>query len=162
MDKIMQKHEAYQGLPRKVSQQVLKLLDKNWKAFFQAREAYGKDPSKFLGRPKLPKYKDKTQGRNVLVYTIQALSKPALRQGIVKPSGLPIEIKTRQKQIDQVRIVPRHGFYVVEVIYDREAVQGKVNPALMAAVDIGVNNLVALTSNLASSHALLTGDQSRA
>ncbi len=28
MDKIMQKHEAYQALPRKVSQQVLKLLDK--------------------------------------------------------------------------------------------------------------------------------------
>ncbi len=147
MDKIMQKHEAYQGLPRKVSQQVLKLLDKNWKAYFQALEAYGEDPSKFLGRPKLPKYKDKTQGRNVLVYTIQALSKPALRQGIVKPSGLPIEIKTRQKQIDQVRIVPRNGFYVVEVIYDREEVQEKVNPALMAAVDIGVNNLVALTSN---------------
>src|SRR6266571_8078271 len=58
MDKLMQKHEAYQGLPRKVSQQVLKLLDKNWKAYFQALEAYGEDPSKFLGRPKLPKYKD--------------------------------------------------------------------------------------------------------
>jgi len=147
MDKIMQKHEAYQGLPRKVSQQVLKLLDKNWKAFFQALEAYGEDPSKFLGRPRLPKYKDKTQGRNVLVYTIQALSKPALKRGIVKPSGLPIEIKTRQKHIDQVRIVPRSAFYVVEVIYNREEVQGEVNPALMAAVDIGVNNLVALTSN---------------
>ncbi|HWS83608.1 MAG TPA: transposase, partial [Ktedonobacteraceae bacterium] len=147
MDKIMQKHEAYRMLPSKVSQQVLKLLDKNWKSFFAALEAYREDPSKFLGRPKLPGYKDKTQGRNVLAYTIQALSKPALKQGIIKPSGLPIEIKARQKNVDQVRIIPRLGFYVVEVVYERDEVQTKVNPALMASVDIGVNNLVALTSN---------------
>src|SRR6266581_3416121 len=105
MDKIMQKHEAYKALPRKVSQQVLRLLDKNWKSFFKARDAWNEDPSKFLGRPRLPQYKDKTQGRNVLVYTIQAISKTALQKGIIKPSGLPIEIKTKQKDIDQVRIV---------------------------------------------------------
>ncbi|HWS83491.1 MAG TPA: transposase [Ktedonobacteraceae bacterium] len=147
MDKIMQKHETYQGLPRKVSQQVLKLLDKNWKSFFKALQAYNQDPSKFLGRPRLPKYKDKTQGRNVLVYTIQAISKPALKQGIIKPSGLPIEIKTNQKTVDQVRIVPHNGFYMVEVVYERGEMQTHVYPAFLAAVDIGVNNLVALTSN---------------
>src|SRR6266550_41976 len=97
MDKIMQKHEAYRALPSKVSQHVLKLLDKNWKSFFAALEAYRENPSKFLGRPKLPGYKDKAQGRNMLVYTIQALSKPALKQGVIKPSGLPIKIKTQHR-----------------------------------------------------------------
>src|SRR6266550_6922590 len=100
MDKIMQKHDAYRMLPSKVSQHVLKLLDKNWKSFFAALEAYREDPSKFLGRPKLPGYKDKAQGRNVLVYTIQALSKPTLKQGVVKPSGLLIEIKTQHRNVD--------------------------------------------------------------
>jgi putative transposase len=147
MDKIMQKHEAYRMLPSKVSQQVLKLLDKNWTSFFAALEAYREDLSKFLGRPKLPGYKDKTHGRNILVYTIQALSKPALKRAVIKPSGLSIEIKTKQANVDQVRIVPHLGFYVVEVIYERTEVQTQVHPALMAAVDIGVNNLVALTSN---------------
>jgi putative transposase len=147
MDKIMQKHEAYRMLPSKVSQHVLKLLDKNWKSFFAALQAYREDPSKFLGRPKLPGYKDKAQGRNVLVYTIQALSKPALKQGAVKPSGLPIEIKTQHRNVDQVRIVPRKSFYVVEVIYAQEELREQVKPALVAAIDIGVNNLVALTSN---------------
>ena len=147
MDKIMQKHEAYRALPCKVSQQVLKLLDKNWKSFFAALEAYNEDPSKFLGRPKLPGYKDKTKGRNILVYTVQALSRPALKQGIMKPSQLEIEIRTRNTHVDQVRIVPRNGFYVVEVVYTQEELHEKVNPALVAAIDIGVNNLVALTSN---------------
>ncbi len=75
MDKRMQSHEAYRALPAKVSQQILLLLHKNWIAFFEARKAFAEDPSQFTGRPKLPKYKHKTEGRNILVYTIQALSK---------------------------------------------------------------------------------------
>jgi putative transposase len=59
MDHRMQSHEAYRALPAKVSQQILVFLDNNWTAFFEAREAYEKDPSKFTGRPKLPKYKHK-------------------------------------------------------------------------------------------------------
>src|SRR5258708_23084209 len=54
MDKRMQSHEAYQALPAKVSQQVLRLLDKNSTAFFEAKAAYEEDPSKFTGRPRLP------------------------------------------------------------------------------------------------------------
>src|SRR5437588_10733084 len=73
MDKRMKSHEAYKALPAKVSQQVLKLLDKNWTAFFEALQAYKEDPSKFTGRPKLPKYKHQTEGRNILIYTLQAL-----------------------------------------------------------------------------------------
>ena len=148
MDKRMQKHEAYRSLPRKVSQQVLKLLDKNWASYFAAIEAYKKDPSQFLGRPKLPGYKDKKAGRTVLIYTIQALSKPALRLGIIKPSQLGIEVRTSHRNVDQVRIVPKKaGCYVVEVVYTEEEVQEQVNHSLVASVDIGVNNLVALTSN---------------
>src|SRR5690348_14893135 len=59
MDKRMQPHEAYKALPAKVSQQVLVQLDKNWQAFFEARKRYAEDPSKFTGRPGLPKYKHK-------------------------------------------------------------------------------------------------------
>jgi IS605 OrfB family transposase len=148
MDKLMQKHEAYRLLPSKVSQQVLKLLDKNFQSYFAAIRAYEEDPSKFLGRPKLPGYKDKKEGRNVLVYTIQAISKTSLRVGIVRPSQLGIEIRTRQRNIDQVRIVPKQsGCYVVEVVYTKEEEQIQLDPSLVAAVDIGVNNLVALTSN---------------
>src|SRR6266568_97937 len=71
----MQSHEAYKTLPAKVSQQILMVLERNWTSFFEALKAYEEDPSKFLGRPRLPKYKHKTEGRNILVYTIQAISK---------------------------------------------------------------------------------------
>jgi putative transposase len=149
----MQSHEAYHALPAKVSQQILMVLDKNWKSFFEAKKAYEEDPSKFLGRPRLPKYKHKSDGRNILVYTIQALSKRGLKRGLIQPSMLPIEVKTlRTEHIDQVRIVPRKGFYVVGVVYEQAIVQAPVNPTYYAGIDIGVNNLVALASNKPGFH----------
>jgi putative transposase len=146
----MQSHEAYKALPAKVSQQILMVLDRNWKAFREGLAAYYEDPSKFLGRPKPPKYKHKTAGRNILIYTLQALSGGRSRKGIrgiIRPSELPIEVRTRQKHIDQVRIVPRKDFYVVEVVYEQEARQANVDPALCAAIDLGTTNLAAIVSN---------------
>jgi putative transposase len=94
----------------------------------------------------LPGYKDKQRGRNLLVYTIQALSIPALRQGLIVPSMLGITVQTRRQHIQQARIVPRHGYYVVEVIYEQEPIQAAVDPTLYAGMDIGIDNLATLTS----------------
>ena len=79
MHQRMKDHEAYKALPAEVAQQVLRVLDKNWQSFFAALEAWREDPSKFLGRPRLPRYKDKQTGRNLLVYTLQALRPSASR-----------------------------------------------------------------------------------
>lgn len=151
MDRRMQSHEAYKALPAKVAQQVLLLLERNWKSFFEALKGYQADPSKFRRRPQVPKYKHKTTGRNVLIYTMQAVSrsKRTLGRRLIQPSGLAVQIKTRQdpKTIAQVRIVPKHGFVVVEIIYEQELAVSAVDPALIAGIDPGVNNLIALTSN---------------
>ena len=142
-------HEAYCALPRKVSNDILRMLDKNWRAFFKAFAAWQEAPEKFVGRPKLPGYKDKQKGRNILIYDIQAVSSTGLRRGAVIPSQLGIAIPTKQQNIKQLRIVPRKGFYVVEVVYERDAAPAAVNLALYAGVDIGLNNLAAITSNKA-------------
>jgi len=149
LDKLMQPHEAYRALPAKVSQHIIMVLVNNWTAFKEARAAYGEDPSRFTGRPGLPKYKHKQEGRNILIYTLQAISrgKNGLQRGIIKPSQLPIEVKTQQKHINQVRIVPRNGHYVVEVVYSKEPVQAQVDPSFCVAIDLGVTNLAAITSN---------------
>ena len=51
------------ALPRKVSNLVLQLVERNGKAFFQAYKARVEAPDRFLGPPKLPGYKDKLKGR---------------------------------------------------------------------------------------------------
>ena len=130
---------------------LLILLHKNWIAFFEARAAYQADPSRFTGRPKLPKYKDKVKGRNLLIYDKQALGKRAFKKtGKLVPSGLPIEIDTcitEWRQVAQVRIVPRLDGYMVEVVYEQQEEQAEVDKGLVAALDPGVNVLAALTSS---------------
>src|SRR5260370_19018972 len=60
---------------------------------------------------------------------------------------LPIEVQTKHKDIDQVRIVHRNGQYVVEVIYRKKPVQAHVDPSFCVAIDLGVTNLAAITAN---------------
>lgn len=146
---LIKDHEAYRALPRKVSNDVLRQLDRDWRAFFAARDAWLADSSKFIGRPRLPRYKEKQQGRNLLIYDIQAISLTGLRHGEVIPSQLGISVRTKQTTVKQVRVVPRKGYYLVEVVYEREPAPAAVNPALCAGVDVGVNNLAAITSNKA-------------
>lgn len=147
--KEMKQNRDYCALPRKVSQWVLKQVCHDWQAFWEAHKAYKASPNKFLGRPKLPNYKDKVKGRNLLTYTIQALSRRKLRKGIIAPSQLPIAIQTRinPDDIQQVRILPRSNHYVVEVVYNDEVHLAQLPPNRMAGLDVGLNNLAAVTSN---------------
>ena len=144
---LMKETEQYQALPAKVSQQVLRGLDRNWKSFFQASSEFKSHRDKFLGRPKIPGYKDTRLGRNLLVYTIQALSKVALRQGLVKLSGTSIEFPTQvADRIAEVRIVPKCDCYVIEVVYEQKEQLLTPNHQI-AAIDLGVDTLMAVTSN---------------
>ena len=143
----VKKTEAYSSLPRKVSNDVLRQVMRDWKSFKEAQKAYDKEPTKFLGKPKLPRYKNKTAGRNLVVYDKQAISKKSLREGIVKLSGIEVGIKTRQKEVGQVRIVPKRTHYVVEVVYSKEPEKSLLEEELLVGIDVGLNNLAAVVSN---------------
>ena len=151
LQKILQASTAYQALPAKVSQQILMVLDRNWRSFLAANKVYQATPDKFLDRPKLPKYKKKDSGRNLVIYTIQAVSKPLLKQGIIHPSKTDIYLRTKveSQQIKQVRIIVKLNHYVIEVIYESSPKQYLLEANRCASIDIGLNNLATLTFNQA-------------
>jgi putative transposase len=148
---------AYKALPRKVSNQVLIQLKTAWSSYFthrvltlKALSAWKEEPDKFLGRPKLPRYKHKTEGRNILTYENGAISKRSLKKGVVDVSSLHLAIPTEHKNISQVRIVPRKGHYVVEIVYIAQIEPNEaLDETLVAGVDLNLDNLVVLASNKA-------------
>ncbi len=122
----------------------------DWSNFWKAQAAYQKCPTQFTGRPKLPHYKSKQTGRNLLVYTRQAISQPALKTGRICPSRLAITVQTKQKDVQQVRIVPHASHHTVEVIYTVQPASPKanrLNPHWAASLDLGIDVLAAVTSN---------------
>lgn len=138
--------EAYRYLPTKISKQIVRRVSEAWKGWLAALKDWFKHPEKYLGKPKMPGYKHKERGRNIVIYPIDALSKPALTKGIIKLSQTNIEISTKAKNLAQVRIVPKLNHYVVEVVYtvsEPVVSEGKYT----AGVDLGLNNLMAITSN---------------
>ena len=149
IQKQLQGEDCYKALPAKVSQQILMVLDNNWKSFYEVMKAYEENPSKFTGRPKLPKYKDKEKGRNLLVYTTQALSLPGLRNGLIQPSKTKLSVRTKVNTTDiaQVRIVPKLDHYVIEVVYNVVENAKQLDASNAASVDLGVNNFAAVTFN---------------
>ena len=69
LDRTMRDNLIYYELGSQASQMVLRLLDKNWKSFFNGIKLYSKgNKNNFLGKPNLPKYKNQN-GRSALMLT---------------------------------------------------------------------------------------------
>ena len=146
VDKLFKekKQDDYYSLPCKVSQQTLKLLNQNFKSFFSLLKK-----KNYTKKKSIPKYLDKVKGRFVAVYTNQAISKKALRSGIIQLSGTDFKIRTKVdgNYINQVRIVPKNSYYKVEVVYEVEEIEELEDNGRYAAIDLGVNNLATVSFN---------------
>ena len=136
----------YRAIPYAQSaQQVLRQVDKQYKAFYASIKS-----KKMQGKKvRLPKYKDKENGRNIFVYTNQC----------AKVSNKIVYIKTKQEtlsfnvvtdNIQQVRLVPKGNHIVVEIIYNIEY-KLKEDNNRYASIDLGLDNFCTLASNTAQS-----------
>ena len=150
LDKIVKDKENnydYRNMPLGSSaQQCLKLLDKNWKSFFASIKDYNNNPSKYLGRPKLPKYRPKN-GRNILILTNQNCK---IKNGYIKfPKkfkGLLIKTKIRNG-LQQVRVIPKDKYLVIEIVYKIEDVEPLVDNGRYIGIDLGLDNFATITNN---------------
>ncbi len=137
----------YQLLPAQTAQQVLRIVDRSWKAFSGAIKEWKKDKSKFKGRPKPPGYKPKN-GEFMLVFTNQQVK---LKDNFLFfPKKASLELKTRlpnNTDIREVRIIPKGVGYVVEIVYQKEIHSKPLNTDNIIAIDLGVRNLITTVNN---------------
>ncbi len=121
-----EKQGDYYALPTKVSQQIMMIVDRNFKSFFQLNKKFKENST--LPKPNIPRYKVKQSGRNILVYSIQSLFKKDLKKGNIRLSGtdftIPVKLDVWYKQgksnINQVRIIHKSTCYVIEIVYEKE------------------------------------------
>lgn len=169
MDHIL-KHDAtypdYKAMPTAQSaQQVLRLLDKNWKAFFSAIRDWQEHKKKYLGRPKLPKYKPR-DGKFILVMTNQncklkngEIIFPKIFNGFkVVPAFMGDEDKAeRFCTFQQVRFIPYDRNIVMEIVYTLKSVIQEEDNGRYAGIDIGVDNLLTMATNTGNAPLIING-----
>ena len=85
----------YLALPAKVSQQVLMQVSHDWKLWQEASSQYIINPTKFKARPRIPCYKDKLYGRNLLVYTTSYKSQ-TIKKGYINFSKTKLKVTTKK------------------------------------------------------------------
>ena len=142
----------YTELPSKVSQQIMRLVDQNFRSFFRANQEYKKNQKKFKGKPKIPGYLNPIDGRCVVIYSYQSISKKELDlSSRIKFSGVDnvfIPTKINYNELCQVRIVPRGSHIVIEIVYEVPEVKLLPDNNRYSSIDLGVDNLVTLTTNI--------------
>lgn len=160
LDKILKMdvdYPDYRAMPTaQTAQQTLRILERNWKSFLCTVKDWNTHPEKYLGKPKLPKYRDK-DGRFVLVLTNQNCKMKAGK--IIFPKcfqGFTLRTKISGK-FQQVRIVPHREYLVAEIVYKAEIHPGRSDNGRYLGIDIGVDNLAAVANNFGECPILFNG-----
>lgn len=142
-----EKQIDYIALPRKVSQQVIYQVDQSMSSFFELLKL--KNSGKYTKNVSLPYYKEKL-GRNLLIFTNQAIFKKQLETNKIIKFGKNIQttIHTKKELVQQVRVVPHgHDYIVVEILYNKPESLLKTDNQRYMSIDLGINNLCTLGTN---------------
>ena len=166
MDKLLKadlEFDDYRQMPTAQSaQQTLRLLEKDWKSFFAAIKDWSAHKEKYLGRPKLPKYKPKN-GKHILILTNQnvklkkdTLYFPKTFQGFtVRPRFVEL---TNFVSFQQVRFLPGFHSFTIELVYTMEVPDVTFDDnGRYLGIDIGLDNLATVVNNAGLKPVIING-----
>ena len=174
LDKLLKQTIDYKMLKRECAQQILQKIDKNYKSFFAGLKEYNLNPDKFTGKPKLPMYKHKTEGRNIFIISHNLIVKngkvrlPIIRDEHITTLDINKQRKIYNKYvnennldcnylqvkheiINQIQITPHATCYKISVIYEQEPLRNDINifnTFNIMSIDLGVNNLATCVNNI--------------
>jgi putative transposase len=150
--KLVKDSEPYKDIGSNVGQSTLRLLDKNWKSFFIAIKDWSNNKSKYLGRPKIPKYKAKN-GRYILGLDN---NKVMIKDRFIYFAWKPLKVLNnhfitkipQDNKVFQCRFIPTGSSYTMEIIYEVEVAEQPVSSERIISIDLGVDNFVTITNNV--------------
>ncbi len=149
---LCKESDAYKQIGSNTGQATLRMLDKTWKSFFVSIKDWSKSPSKYLGKPKLPKYLKK-DGRYVLALDNNKVgikdNKVYFKWKVFKfmNNTFSTKIPTNAKII-QCRFIPKGSCYAMEIVYQIEVPDTTVQSENIASIDLGVDNFITMVNNI--------------
>jgi len=147
------------ALPSKVSTNIIKMLGGNISSYYQLLKGYNDNSNKkIINKPKLPGYLHKTKGRYVVEFTNQTFAKKRGENNelILCPKDLRILIPTKVDNPKCVKIIPKNGYFFIDVIYEiKEKPLRKTRK--YAGIDLGVDNLATVTFSDGTNPLLIKG-----
>ena len=159
MNREFKTHENYKLNFSQPSNCTLRRLDKNWKSYFRAIKDWKKHPEKYLGMPRLPNYLPKDGRFPWMIPNNMCRYKP--EKGIVHIGNRMVnDYEWKSKclgRLIQVRFIPHGGYITMEIVYEIEIENKDVESNRIAAIDIGVDNLITMSNNIGEKPLIING-----
>lgn len=163
LDKILRndfEYPDYKSMPTaQTAQQVLRMVDSEWKSYFALVKDYVANPSKYRGKPRIPKYKKKN-GFYTLVLTNQnarlkgdtiffpkTFNNFSIKPEFIKKEGFV--------SFQQARFIPRNKGIILEFVYTIDIPENSEDNGRYLGIDLGVDNLAAVSDNIGKSPFLI-------
>jgi putative transposase len=157
MNKEFKTHENYKLTMSQPANCTMRLLDKNWKSYFESIKEWNKNHDKFLGKPRIPKYLNK-EGRFIW----------EIPNNTCYTDGNKLYFRIRKLQsykwftqakgrLIQVRFVPHSNFYMMEVVTEVEICNIDTESKRIASIDLGVDNFITMTNNIEQQPIIVNG-----
>lgn len=156
MDKLMKATPNLEGdinnrfLKAQVSQQILKVLDKNVKAYCKAIKDFKAHPAKYKAMPQLPSFRKRGSLFN-LYYPNQSAQIKDGKIRLAKDLFIPIPQWDKYKEciqnFQQVRVLPSGKKLKVEIVYRYEIKEADLDKSKYASIDLGIDNLATMVTD---------------
>lgn len=148
-EKQLKNFQADLALSTQVVKKYLLGLDFNLLNLLTAIKIYKENKPEFLERDKLLKYQHQEKSRQLLVYIDQIVSKSKMKADLIhlSPNHICIPTVVDYFCLHRVRNVPNIDHDVVEVVYEKEELDYDLKQDAIAAINVGRDNLAALTAN---------------
>ena len=169
------KNDDYYALPVQCSQQIIKLVLRDFKSYFQSIKLWQSNKAAFTGMPKMPGYKT-SGGKSTILLTNQdcKIYGNKLKLPLTKVR-LSIASIGKFGSLQEVRIKPNYIGFTIDIVLEKP-IEGEIindehhNAALLTkykdimqlneralGIDIGLSNLCAVVNNCGLTPFLIKG-----
>lgn len=154
---INQDEYKCKDLSSQTSQQIVKKITQTFKAFKTCLIDYFKHKDKYKAKPELPKYKKK-KSMSGFYFTNQVCT---IKNNQIKfpktKLTLPFTYAFKGRHI-RTEVIRKYDNFELRLVFEQELKPKLKETDVVAAIDLGVNNLVAITTN--KGQTLLVKDKS--
>ena len=147
MMRVTENADFFSGLPRQTAQQMVKQTVTDFKNWLASLREYKKHPEKYLGKPKMPRYK-KSDLTTVIITNQDAV---LYRDDIGMSLKLPLQ-KQRlyfsnlfsDPVLKEVKIKPYYGRFLLCLTLEEPDVAFDPSRSHVCAIDLGTDNFAAI------------------
>ena len=131
---------------------AIRQVIKNWKTYMKALKEYYKNSSKFEGKPRIPKYLHRTKKYNVVQIDSSRFRTKWCKENEIRLPNTQYKVQipefVKLKNVHMIFVKKYYNKTKIGIVYeDLKYIDNEYDKGSSIGIDIGLNNLCAITIN---------------